>query len=64
MNNLKNLRNEKEAVHKMFIYWLDKHLKNYFEQLESILMFPANENEPTQLLKRPIAYKIYIKKHN
>lgn len=47
---LKNLRNEKPAVQKMFIYWLDKHLHNYCEQLESILMFPANENEPTQLV--------------
>lgn len=47
---LRNLRNEKPAVQKMFIYWLDKHLHNYCEQLESILMFPANENEPTQLV--------------
>jgi len=47
---LRNLRNEKPAVQKMFIYWLDKHLHNYCEQLESILMFPANENEPTQLI--------------
>jgi hypothetical protein len=47
---LKNLRNEKPAVQKMFIYWLDKHLHNYCEQLESILMFPANKNEPTQLV--------------
>ena len=47
---LRNLRDEKPAVQKMFIYWLDKHLHNYCEQLESILMFPANENEPTQLV--------------
>ncbi len=47
---LRNLRNEKPAVQKMFIYWLDKHLHNYCEQLESILMFPANKNEPTQLV--------------
>ena len=47
---LRNLRNEKSAVKKMFIYWLDKHLHNYCEQLESILMFPANKNEPTQLV--------------
>ena len=47
---LRNLRNEKPAVQKMFIYWLDKHLHNYCEQLESILMFPANENKPTQLV--------------
>lgn len=47
---LRNLRNEKPAVQKMFIYWLDRHLHNYCEQLESILMFPANENEPTQLV--------------
>ena len=47
---LRNLRNEKPAVQKMFIYWLDKHLHNYCEQIESILMFPANENEPTQLV--------------
>ena len=47
---LRNLRNEEPAVQKMFIYWLDKHLHNYCEQLESILMFPANENEPTQLI--------------
>jgi len=47
---LRNLRNEKPAVQKMFIYWLDKHLHNYCEQLESILMFPADENEPTQLV--------------
>ncbi|RZJ33979.1 MAG: hypothetical protein EOO51_11515 [Flavobacterium sp.] len=47
---LRNLRNEKPAVQKMFIYWLDKHLHNYCEQLESILMFPANENEATQLV--------------
>lgn len=47
---LRNLRNEKPAVQKMFIYWLDKHLHNYCEQLESILMFPANENQPTQLV--------------
>jgi len=47
---LRNLRNEKPAVQKMFIYWLDKHLHNYCEQLESILMFPANENELTQLV--------------
>jgi len=48
--SLRNLRNEKPAAQKMFIYWLDKHLHNYCEQLESILMFPANENEPTQLV--------------
>lgn len=47
---LRNLRNEKPAVQKMFIYWLDKHLHNYCEQLESILMFPANEDDPTQLV--------------
>ncbi|MFT3796182.1 hypothetical protein [Flavobacterium sp.] len=47
---LRNLRNEKPSVQKMFIYWLDKHLHNYCEQLESILMFPANENQPTQLV--------------
>lgn len=47
---LRNLRNEKSAVQKMFIYLLDKHLHNYCEQLESILMFPANENHPTQLV--------------
>jgi hypothetical protein len=47
---LRNLRNEKPAAQKMFIYWLDKHLHNYCEQLESILMFPASENEPTQLV--------------
>lgn len=48
--SLRNLRNEKPAAQKMFIYWLDMHLHNYCEQLESILMFPANENEPTQLV--------------
>ena len=47
---LRNLRNEKPAVQKMFLYWLDKHLHNYCDHLESILMFPANENEPTQLI--------------
>jgi hypothetical protein len=34
----------------MFVFWLDKHLHNYCEHLESILMFPANENDPTQLV--------------
>lgn len=47
---LRNLRNEKPAVQKMFIYWLDKHLHNYCEHLENIFMFPANKNEPTQLI--------------
>ncbi|GEP52642.1 hypothetical protein FNO01nite_33140 [Flavobacterium noncentrifugens] len=47
---LRNLRNEKPAVQKMFIYWLDKHLHNYCEQLESILMFPASVNESIQLV--------------
>lgn len=48
--SLRNLRNEKPAAQKMFIFWLDKHLHNYCEHLESILMFPANENDPTQLV--------------
>lgn len=48
--SLRNLRNEKPAAQKMFVFWLDKHLHNYCEHLESILMFPANENDPTQLV--------------
>lgn len=47
---LKNLRNEKPKVQKMFLFWLDRHLHNYCENLESILMFPVNENEPVQLV--------------
>jgi len=48
--SLRNLRNENPSTQKMFIFWLDKHLHNYCEHLESILMFPDNENEPTQLV--------------
>lgn len=47
---LRNLRNEKPKVQKMFLFWLDRHLHNYCENLESILMFPVNENEPVQLV--------------
>lgn len=47
---LRNLRNEKPKVQKMFLFWLDKHLHYYCESLECILMFPTNENEPIQLI--------------
>lgn len=47
---LRNLRNEKPKVQKMFLFWLDRHLHNYCENLESILMFQVNENEPVQLV--------------
>jgi hypothetical protein len=47
---LRNLRNEKPKVQKMFLFWLDKHLHYYCEGLECIIMFPANESEPIQLV--------------
>lgn len=47
---LRNLRNEKPKVQKMFLFWLDKHLHYYCEGLECILMFPANYSEPIQLV--------------
>jgi len=47
---LRNLKNEKPAAQKMFIYRLAKDLHNYCEQLESILMFPTNGNDPTQVV--------------
>ena len=58
--SLRNLRNEKPAAQKMFIFWLDKHLHNYCEHLESILMFPANENEPTQLVVSASGNPVYF----
>ena len=49
-STLRNLRNEKPKVQKMFLFWLDKHLHYYCEGLECIIMFPANESEPIQLV--------------
>lgn len=47
---LRNLRNEKPKVQKMFLFWLDKHLHYYCEGLECIIMFPANDSNPIQLV--------------
>ncbi|WP_162128047.1 hypothetical protein [Flavobacterium phycosphaerae] len=49
-STLRNLRNEKPKVQKMFLFWLDKHLHYYCTDLECILMFPANDSEPIQLV--------------
>lgn len=47
---LRNLLNEKPKVQKMFLFWLDKHLHYYCENLECILMFPTMQNESVQLI--------------
>jgi hypothetical protein len=49
-STLRNLRNEKTKVQKMFLFWLDKHLHYYCEGLECIIMFPANDSHPIQLI--------------
>lgn len=49
-STLRNLRNEKPKVQKMFLFWLDKHLHYHCKGLECIIMFPANESEPIQLV--------------
>ena len=47
---LRNLKNEKPQIQKLFFFWLDKHLHYYSEGLDCILMFPEKKNEPTQLI--------------
>lgn len=49
-STLLNLLNEKPKVQKMFLFWLDKHLHYYCENLECILLFPTKKYEPVQLI--------------
>lgn len=47
---LQNLRAKDAKIQKAFIYWLDRHLHNYCEALDCIIIFPENENERLQLI--------------
>lgn len=47
---LRNLKNEKPKIQKLFLFWLDKNLHYYSEGLDCILMFSTNDNKPTQLI--------------
>jgi hypothetical protein len=45
---LRTLRDQKPEIQKVFIYWLDRHLHNYCERLDCIIIFPE---KPHDLLK-------------
>lgn len=47
---LRNLKNEKPKIQKLFLFWLDKNLHYYSEGLDCILIFPKKDNQPTQLI--------------
>jgi len=49
-HTLKNLRNEKPKIQKLFLFWLEKHLHNYCEELDSIIIYPKKNNQPIQLV--------------
>ena len=47
---LRTLRDQKPEIQKVFIYWLDRHLHNYCEGLDCIIMFPERPDSPVKLV--------------
>jgi hypothetical protein len=47
---LRTLRDQKPSIQKVFVYWLDRHLHNYCEGLDCIIMFPEKPDEKLQLI--------------
>ncbi|RYE45881.1 MAG: hypothetical protein EOP48_21975 [Sphingobacteriales bacterium] len=47
---LRTLRDQKPQLQKVFIYWLDRHLHNYCEGLDCIIMFPEEPNDKLKLI--------------
>jgi hypothetical protein len=47
---LRTLRTQNVKIQKVFIYWLDRHLHNYCEGLDCIIMFPEKEDDKLQLI--------------
>lgn len=47
---LRTLRTQDAKIQKVFIYWLDRHLHNYCEGLDCIIMFPEKSDDKLQLV--------------
>ncbi len=47
---LRNLNNEKPAIQKLFLFWLDKNLHYYSKGLDCILILPKSKSKPVQLI--------------
>ena len=47
---LRTLRTQDAKIQKVFIYWLDRHLHNYCEELDCIIMFPEKLDDKLQLV--------------
>lgn len=47
---LRTLRTQNAKIQKVFIYWLDRHLHNYCDGLDCIIMFPENSSDKLQLV--------------
>lgn len=47
---LRTLRTQDLKIQKVFIYWLDRHLHNYCEGIDCIIMFPEKPDDKPQLL--------------
>lgn len=45
-----SLRTQDAKIQKVFIYWLDRHLHNYCEGLDCIIMFPEKSGELLKLV--------------
>lgn len=47
---LRTLRTHNVKIQKVFIYWLDRHLHNYCDGLDCIIMFPEKSSDKLQLV--------------
>lgn len=47
---LRNLRNQNLKIKKVSIYWFDRHLHNYCEGLDCIIMFPEKTEEKLKFI--------------
>lgn len=47
---LRTLRTQDAKIQKVFIYWLDRHLHNYCDGLDCIIMFPEKSDDKLQLV--------------
>ena len=47
---LRTLRTQNAKIQKVFIYWLDRHLHNYGEGLDCVIMFPGKSEDKVKFV--------------